>query len=78
MYHIVTLGNAAMRNVPPMELRNDIGEEFGVDRVSNVLRRGGPAPEIGDNLLRAIEDFHDLDRHDNDLSLIDLQRRTSR
>ena len=42
MYHIVTLGNAAMRNVPPMELRNDIGEEFGVDRVSNVLRRGGP------------------------------------
>jgi sigma-B regulation protein RsbU (phosphoserine phosphatase) len=61
-----------------VELRNDVGEEFGVDRVSKVLPRGGPAPEIADNLLRAIEDFHDLERLDDDLSLIVLQRRTSR
>jgi sigma-B regulation protein RsbU (phosphoserine phosphatase) len=61
-----------------VELRNDVGEEFGVDRVADVLRRGGPAPGICDNLLRAIEDFHDLERLDDDLSLIVLQRRTPR
>jgi sigma-B regulation protein RsbU (phosphoserine phosphatase) len=61
-----------------VELRNDLEEEFGVDRVSKVLRRGGPAPEIADNLLRAIEDFHDLERLDDDLSLIVLQRRAPR
>jgi serine phosphatase RsbU (regulator of sigma subunit) len=58
-----------------VELRNDVGEEFGGDRVADVLRRGGPAPEIADNLLRAIEDFHDLERLDDDLSMIVLQRR---
>ncbi len=58
-----------------VELRNDVGEEFGEDRVAGVLRRGGRAPEIADNLLRAIEGFHDLDRLDDDLSLIVLQRR---
>jgi sigma-B regulation protein RsbU (phosphoserine phosphatase) len=61
-----------------IELRDDAGEEFGVDRVADVLRPGGPAPEIADNLLRAIEDFHDLERLDDDLSLIVLQRRTHR
>jgi len=61
-----------------VELRNDVEEEFGVDRVSDVLRRGGPASEIGENLLRAIEDFHDLERLDDDLSLIVLQRRIPR
>jgi len=61
-----------------VELRNDVGEEFGENRVADVLRRGGPAPEICDNLLRAIEDFHDLERLDDDLSLIVLQRRTPR
>jgi sigma-B regulation protein RsbU (phosphoserine phosphatase) len=61
-----------------VELRNDVGEEFGIDRVSSVLRRGGRAPEIADNLLRAIEDFHDLERLDDDLSLIVLQRRKPR
>jgi sigma-B regulation protein RsbU (phosphoserine phosphatase) len=59
-----------------VELCNDVGEEFGEDRVVDVLRPGGPAPEIADNLLRAIEDFHDLERLDDDLSLIVLQRRT--
>ena len=58
-----------------VELRNDLGEEFGTDRVEDVLRRGGPAREIADNLLRAIENFHDLERLDDDLSLIVLQRR---
>jgi sigma-B regulation protein RsbU (phosphoserine phosphatase) len=58
-----------------VELSNDVGEEFGGDRVADVLRRGGQAPEIADNLLRAIEDFHDLERLDDDLSLIVLQRR---
>jgi sigma-B regulation protein RsbU (phosphoserine phosphatase) len=61
-----------------IELRNDVGEEFGEDRVAEVLRRGGPAPEIAQNLLRAIEKFHDLDRLDDDLSLIVLQRRSPR
>jgi len=61
-----------------VELRNHVGEEFGGDRVVDVLRRGGPAPEIADNLLRAVEDFHDLERLDDDLSMIVLQRRTSR
>jgi sigma-B regulation protein RsbU (phosphoserine phosphatase) len=61
-----------------VELRNDVKEEFGVDRVADVLRRGGAAQEIGDNLLQAIEDFHDLERLDDDLSLIVLQRRTPR
>ena len=61
-----------------VELRNDVGEEFGEDRVADVLRRGGPAPEIAQNLLRAIEGFHDLERLDDDLSLIVLQRRTRR
>ena len=61
-----------------VELRNDVGEEFGENRVADVLRRGGPAPEICDNLLRAIEDFHELERLDDDLSLIVLQRRTPR
>jgi sigma-B regulation protein RsbU (phosphoserine phosphatase) len=61
-----------------VELRNDAGEEFGWDRIAGVLRLGGPAPEIADNLLRAIEDFHDLDRLDDDLSLIVLQPRTPR
>jgi sigma-B regulation protein RsbU (phosphoserine phosphatase) len=61
-----------------VELCNDVGEEFGVKRVSDVLRRGGPAPEVADNLLHAIEDFHDLERLDDDLSLIVLQRRTPR
>jgi sigma-B regulation protein RsbU (phosphoserine phosphatase) len=61
-----------------VELRNDVGEEFGVDRVADVLRRGGPAQEISDNLLQAIEGFHDLERLDDDLSLIVLQRRTPR
>ena len=61
-----------------VELRNDVEEEFGVDRVADVLRRGGPASEIGENLLRAIEDFHDLERLDDDLSLIVLQRRIPR
>ena len=59
-----------------VELCNDVGEEFGEDRVSDVLRRGGPASEIADNLLRATEDFHDLEHLDDDLSLIFLQRRT--
>jgi sigma-B regulation protein RsbU (phosphoserine phosphatase) len=59
-----------------VELRNDVGEEFGEGRVADVLRRGGPASEIADRLLRAIEGFHDLDRLDDDLSLIVLQRRT--
>jgi len=59
-----------------VELRNDFGEEFGEDRVADVLRRGGPASELADRLLRAIEDFHDLERLDDDLSLIVLQRRT--
>jgi serine phosphatase RsbU (regulator of sigma subunit) len=40
------------------------------------LRRGGPAPEIARNLMGAIEGFHDLERLDDDLSLIVLQRRT--
>ena len=61
-----------------VELRNDVGEEFGEDRVADVLRRGGPAPEIAQNLVRAIEGFHDLERLDDDLSLIVLQRRTRR
>jgi serine phosphatase RsbU (regulator of sigma subunit) len=61
-----------------VELRNDLEEQFGTDRVAEVLRRGGPAPEIADNLLRAIENFHDLERLDDDLSLIVLQRRTPR
>ena len=61
-----------------VELRNGVGEEFGEDRVADVLRRGGPAPEIAQNLLRAIEGFHDLERLDDDLSLIVLQRRTRR
>jgi len=60
-----------------VELRNDLGEEFGGHRAADVLRGGGPAPEIADNLLRAVEDFHDLERLDDDLSLIVLQRRTS-
>jgi len=46
--------------------------------VADVLRRGGPAPEIADNLLRAAEEFHDLERLDDDLSLIVLQRRAPR
>ena len=58
-----------------VELRDDFGEEFGEDRVADELRRGGPASEIADRLLRAIEDFHDLERLDDDLSLIVLQRR---
>jgi serine phosphatase RsbU (regulator of sigma subunit) len=61
-----------------VELRNDAGEEFGEERVTEVLRRGGPAPEIVQNLLRAFEQFHDLDRLDDDLSLIVLQRRAPR
>jgi sigma-B regulation protein RsbU (phosphoserine phosphatase) len=59
-----------------VELSNDVGEEFGEDRVADVVRRGGPASEIADRLMRAIEDFHDLERLDDDLSLIVLQRRT--
>jgi serine phosphatase RsbU (regulator of sigma subunit) len=58
-----------------VELRNDVGEQFEGDRVADVLRRGGPAPEIADNLLRAIENFHDLERLDDDLSFIVLRRR---
>jgi sigma-B regulation protein RsbU (phosphoserine phosphatase) len=58
-----------------VELRNDFGEEFGEGRVADVVRPGGPASEIADGLLRAIEDFHDLERLDDDLSLIVLQRR---
>lgn len=58
-----------------VELCNDVGEEFGEDRVADALRRGGPAPEISDYLLRALENFHDLERLDDDLSLIVLQRR---
>jgi serine phosphatase RsbU (regulator of sigma subunit) len=58
-----------------VELRNDTEEEFGQDRAADVLRRGGSAPEIADNLLRAIEDFHDLECLDDDLSLIVLQPR---
>jgi len=61
-----------------VELRNGVEEEFGEDRVADVLRRGGPAPEIAQNLLRAIEGFHDLERLDDDLSLIVLQRRSPR
>lgn len=61
-----------------VELRNELGEEFGEDRVAEVLRRGGRAPDICDRLLRAIEDFHDLERLDDDLSLIVLQRGTRR
>jgi sigma-B regulation protein RsbU (phosphoserine phosphatase) len=61
-----------------VDLCNDVGEEFGGDRVVDVLRRGGPAPEIADNLLRAVEDFRDLERLDDDLSMIVLQRRTPR
>jgi sigma-B regulation protein RsbU (phosphoserine phosphatase) len=61
-----------------VELRDEVGEEFGEDRVADVLRRGGPAPEISNNLLRAIEEFHDLERLDDDLSLIVLQRRSPR
>ncbi len=59
-----------------VELPNDFGEQLGEDRVADVLRRGGPASELADRLLRAIEDFHDLERLDDDLSLIVLQRRT--
>ena len=58
-----------------VELSNDVGEEFGQDRVADVLRRGGSPPEIANKLLRAIEDFHDLERIDDDLSLIVLQPR---
>jgi sigma-B regulation protein RsbU (phosphoserine phosphatase) len=59
-----------------VELCNEVGEQFEEDRVADVLRRGGPAPEIADNLLRAIENFHDLERLDDDLSFIVLRRRT--
>ena len=35
---------AFYRDTLGLELRNDVGEEFGEDRVADVLRRGGPAP----------------------------------
>jgi hypothetical protein len=54
---------------------NDFGEQSGTYRAADVLRRGGPEPEIADNNLRAIENFHDLERLDDDLSLVVLQRR---
>ena len=38
----------------------------------------GKLLEISDNLLQAIEGFHDLERLDDDLSLIVLQRRIPR
>jgi serine phosphatase RsbU (regulator of sigma subunit) len=61
-----------------VELQNDVGEQFARARAADVLRRGGSAPRVADNLLRAMEDFHDLDRLDDDLSLIVLQRRPAR
>jgi serine phosphatase RsbU (regulator of sigma subunit) len=58
-----------------IEMRNEVDEEFGVDRVAGALQRGGPAPDIADNLLQTLEEFHDLERLDDDLSLIVVQRR---
>jgi len=61
-----------------VELRDGAGEEFGVERVAGVLRRGGSPAEIARILLHEIEGFHDLERLDDDLSLIVLQRRPCR
>ncbi len=61
-----------------VELRNDAGEMFAHARAADVLQRGGSAPQIADNLLRAMADFHELDRLDDDLGLIVLQLRTPR
>ena len=61
-----------------VELRDGAGEDFGAERAAGVLRRGGSPAEIAQTLLHEIEDFHDLERLDDDLSLIVLQRRPPR
>jgi sigma-B regulation protein RsbU (phosphoserine phosphatase) len=59
-----------------VELRDDAEEQFGEQRIVDVLLRGGSPQDIADNLVRAVEDYHDLDRLDDDLSLLVLQYRS--
>jgi sigma-B regulation protein RsbU (phosphoserine phosphatase) len=62
-----------------VELRDPTGETFGVHRVSEVLAQAAGGPdEVLEALVGAVSAFHDLDRLDDDLSLLILRLRDGR
>ncbi len=56
-----------------VELRNETDDQFGEHRVADLLRHGGSPAAVAEALLRAAEEFHDLDRLDDDLSIVVLR-----
>ena len=59
-----------------LELQNDEGEVFGLDyTIESIAASDGSPCGIYSTLTQAIEDFHDLDRLDDDLSFVAMRLR---
>ncbi len=59
-----------------LELQNDDGEVFGIEHtVASLAASDGSPCGIYSSLTRAVSDFHDLDRLDDDLSFVALRLR---
>ena len=59
-----------------LELKNDDGEFFGLDHtISSIASSDGSPCGIYSTLTQAIEDFHELDRLDDDLSFVAMRLR---
>lgn len=59
-----------------LELRNDAGELFGLEHtIESIAASDGTPCGIYNDLTKAIENFHDLDRLDDDLSFVAMRLR---
>jgi len=59
-----------------LELTNDEGEVFGLDHtIASIAQSDGSPCGIYTTLTQAIEDFHELDRLDDDLSFVAMRLR---
>jgi serine phosphatase RsbU (regulator of sigma subunit) len=60
-----------------VELTGPDGRPFGFERTSDVLARTSGQPlDVIEALAGAVADYHDLDRLDDDLSLLAMRRVT--
>jgi sigma-B regulation protein RsbU (phosphoserine phosphatase) len=59
-----------------LELRNDAGEFFGLEHtIESIAASDGSPCGIYDDLTTAVENFHELDRLDDDLSFVAMRLR---
>ncbi|MEX1309032.1 MAG: hypothetical protein AB1Z65_01305, partial [Candidatus Sulfomarinibacteraceae bacterium] len=59
-----------------LELKNDDGECFGLEHtIASIAASDGSPCGIYDDLTKAVENFHELDRLDDDLSFVAMRLR---